>query len=376
MKVNTYQNLVLEDAVVNTSPDGTTFLIISNMTGLTQRAPEGIVIGQVPVAEVLSPDDNTPPASVWRLSSSQDNEHRERLLDTLPLQDIPNSDAEQLRIFLANNHSVFSLDEGERGETSLVTIDTDTGDASPRKQPPQRMPFVVREVARQLKCMQQDSVIRPCNSPWSSQDGSHGFCMDYRTLNSITKADTFPLPRIDDLLDQLGGACYFFTLDLASGFWQIRMESDSRKKTAFVTPHGLYEFLLMPFGLTNAPAVFQRLMQKVLDGLNSDTGSSLLQPTLTTFWSSQRHLTHLRKVIDRLKSANLKLKPSVCRFMKKEVGHIIRAEGLKPNPRITDAVQNFPTPENVQGVRRLLAWPPIIVDLMPVLPRLHNHSIA
>ena len=197
--------LVLEDAVVDASPDGTTFLVISNMTGLTQRAPEGTVIGQAQVAEVLSPDDDAPPASVRRLSSSQDNERRERLLDTLPLRDIPDSDAEHLRTFLANNHSVFSLEEGERGETSLVTMDIDTGDASPRKQPPRRMPFMVREeVARQLKCMQQDGVIRPSNSPWSSpvvmvkkKDGSHRFCVDYRTLNSITKADTFPLPRVE-----------------------------------------------------------------------------------------------------------------------------------------------------------------------------------
>ena len=201
--------LVLEDAVVDASPDGTTFLVISNMTGLTQRAPEGTVIGQAQVAKVLSPDDDTPPASVRRLSSSQDNERRERLLNTLPLRDIPDSDSEQLRTFLANNHSVFSLDEGEHGETSLVTMDIDTGDASPRKQPPRRMPFMVREeVARQLKCMQKDGVIRPSNSPWSSpvvmvkkKDGSHRFYVDYRTLNSITKADTFPLPRINDLLD-------------------------------------------------------------------------------------------------------------------------------------------------------------------------------
>ena len=126
------------------------------------------------------------------------------------------------------------------------------------------MPFVVRqEIARQLQDMQRDGVIQPLNSPWSSpvvtvkkKDGTHHFCVDYRGLNAVTKADAFPLPRVDDLLDQLGGAKYFSTLDLASWFWQIQMEPHSREKTAFVTPHGLYEFLVMPFGLTNAPAVF------------------------------------------------------------------------------------------------------------------------
>ena len=91
--------------------------------------------------------------------------------------------------------------------------------------------------------------------------------MDYRGLNAVTKADTFSLPRIDDLFDQLGKAKYFSTLDLASGFWQIRMEPHSQKKTAFVT---LFELRVMPFGLTNAPTVFQRLMQQVLAGLNPD----------------------------------------------------------------------------------------------------------
>lgn len=92
------------------------------------------------------------------------------------------------------------------------------------------MPFLVHEeVARQLKNMRQDGVIHPSNSPWSSpivmvrkKDGSHRFFVDYGALNSVTKRDTFPLPHIDDILDQLGGACYFSTLDMASGFWQIQ----------------------------------------------------------------------------------------------------------------------------------------------------------
>ena len=102
-------------------------------------------------------------------------------------------------------------------------------------------------------------MIQPSNSPWASpvvlvrkKDVTHRFCVDYRELNSVTRADTFPLPRIDDLLDQLGKSAYFSTLDLATGYWHIRVHPDSQEKTAFVTPQGLYEFRVMSFGLTNA----------------------------------------------------------------------------------------------------------------------------
>ena len=109
------------------------------------------------------------------------------------------------------------------------------------------MPFA--EVARQLDHMQAAGVIQPSAIPWSSpvvmvrkKDGTHRFCIDYRQLNAVTKADTHPLPRIDDLLDQLGQCRFFSKLDLAAGYWQIRVSDTSREKTAFVTPHGLYEF--------------------------------------------------------------------------------------------------------------------------------------
>ena len=258
---------------------------------------------------------------------------------------MPQSDVVQLRGFLADNHKVFSLEEGERGETDIVTMSIDTGDSHPRKQAPRHMPFIVRqEVAKQLKNMQRDGVIQPSCSPWSSpvvmvrkKDGSHRFCVDYRGLNSVTKADNFPLPRIDDLLDQCGGASYFSTLDLASGFWQIQVKPQSREKTAFTTPHGLYEFLVMLFGLTNTPAVFQRLMQQVLSGLNPGDGNDFVAAYLDDILVFSRtlpeHLEHLRKVIDQLRSANLKLKPSKCKFLCSEVeylGHVITPGGLRP----------------------------------------------
>ena len=153
----------------------------------------------------------------------------------------------------------------------------DTGGAPPKKQRPYRLPFAAREeVARQIKKMEDAGVIWPLKSLWASpivhvrkKDGTHRFCVDYRALNAVTTPDTFPSSRIDDLLDQLGKAKYFSTLDLAAGYWQIQMHPDSRQKTAFVTHMGLHEFRVMPFGLRNAPAVFQRLMQQVLAELKT-----------------------------------------------------------------------------------------------------------
>ena len=151
-------------------------------------------------------------------------------------------------------------------------------------------------VARQLDQMQKQGVIQPSRSPWASpvvlvrkRDGSHRFCVDYRGLNSVTKPDSYPLPRIEDLLDQLGQAAYFSSIDLASGFWQIRMHPDSQEKTAFTTQQGLFEFRVMPFGLTNAPAVFQHLMQQVVTPLNPSSGPDFISVYLDdilALWSN------------------------------------------------------------------------------------------
>ncbi len=160
----------------------------------------------------------------------------------------------------------------------MVQLEIDTSSARPTSQAPRRAPFALRqEIARQLTKMQSQGVIRPSSSDWASPivlvNGTLRFCVDYRELNSTTKADLFPLPRIDDLLDLLGESKFFSTLDLASGYWQVRVHPDSVEKTAFVTHQGLYEFRVMPFGLKNAPAVFQRLMQRVLRGLNPEDGA-------------------------------------------------------------------------------------------------------
>ena len=232
---------------------------------------------------------------------------------------------QQVLSFLEGFHDVFSLAEGERGETNLVEMEIDTGDSVPKKQAARQMLFAVwHDMALHLQKMLEQNVIRPSNSPWASpvvrKNGSLRFCVDYRSLNSVTKPDRFPLPRIDDMLDQLGEMKYFSTLDLASGYWQVRMSRMSREKTAVVTQHGLFEFRVMPFGLMNAPAVFQCLMQQVIGILNPLEGPSFvsvyIDDLLVYSKTLEEHLQHLSRVMNRLREFNLKLQPAKCHFFR------------------------------------------------------------
>ena len=216
--------------------------------------------------------------------------------------------------------------------------------------------------------MQAIGAVQPSDSPWAStivlvrkKDGTLRFCVDYRGLNSVTKKDNFPLPRIDDLLDQIGESRYFSTLHLASGYWQIAMDPNSREKTAFITHSGLYEFLVMPFSLCNAPSAFQRLMNRVLFGLNPEDGPMFvavyLDDVLIFSRTMEKHLVHLQLVLDRIIQAGLKLKPLKCHFVKQEVrylGHILTPDGLKPNDDQLLAVKGYPPPQNVKELQRFL----------------------
>ena len=248
--------------------------------------------------------------------------------------DLPPEHRTQMLEMLASFHDAFSLAEEERGETDWVQFEIDIGEARPKRSPLRRMPFSVREeVSRLVTNMQETGVIVPSKSCWSSpvvlackKDGSHRFCVDYRSLNAVTKPNSYPLPRIDDLLDPLGHFEFFSTLDLAAGYWQIKMHPGSREKTVFATPQGLFEFTVMPFGLKNAPATFQRLMQRVLMGLNPpdrhDFVSAYIDDILIYSKSLEDHLRHLQLALERILQANLKLKPSKCRLIRNEVEYL------------------------------------------------------
>lgn len=251
------------------------------------------------------------------------------------------------------------------GRTNLVQHTIDTGSNKPIHQPARRLPVHYEERLNDtLKQMLNMHVIKPSHSPWSSpivlvnkKDGSLRVCVDYRKLNSITKRDSFPLPRIDTTLDALYGASWFSTLDLASGYWQVEVKPEDREKTAFIVPSGLYEFETMPFGLCNAPATFQRLMQVILGDLVPKQCLIYLDDIIVHGKSVQEHNTNLRKVLQRLLQANLRLKNEKCRFLKEEVsflGHIISAKGIRTDEAKTLAIKEYPEPKSTKQVRSFL----------------------
>lgn len=375
------KGLQIDRAIFRPDNSGIGVIRLTNPTGYSCKVTEGLNVGVAEEITLVSPrlEDRssqaaaqmfTPGAIVKRVASGSEKWRRDEMLkiyrDSL---DLPSAERDTFCQFLMDHHQAFSMEEGERGETDLVEMEIDTEGSSPKSQRPRRMPFAVRqEISRQLKMMQAAGVVQPSKSPWASpvvlvrkKDGSHRFCVDYRELNSVTKADNFPLPRIEDNLERLGRSRYFSTLDLSAGYWQIRMKADSREKTAFTTPHGLFEFLVMPFGLTNAPAVFQRLMHQVLLGLNPDDGADFvsvyIDDILVFSETLEDHVKHLATVMNRLIEVGLKLKPTKCHFCRQEVeylGHVITPHGLKTSEKHIAAVREFPIPETVRDVRRFL----------------------
>lgn len=235
---------------------------------------------------------------------------------------------EAVEHFLKSNRGAFMREDKVLGRCDRYLHDIDTGDALPIKQRPYRLPIHKREeVDRQVRDMLSQGIIEPSDSPWASplvlvekRDGTMRFCIDYRKLNLLTRKDAYPLPRIDDSLDELNGSKYFSTLDLASGYWQLGLaENANLEKTAFTTGSGLYHFNVLPFGLCNAPASFERLMERVLYGLHWKICLVYLDDIIVYSSSFEQHLERLQKVLDCLQSAGLKLKPQKCKLFRTEL---------------------------------------------------------
>lgn len=266
---------------------------------------------------------------------------------------------------LKDHEETFSKDDADLGLTKLAEHVIDTGESRPIKQPPRRTPhaFVGEDDKAIDKLLKQGS-IRPSTSPWSSpivlvrkKDGSVRPCVDYRQVNNVTRKDAYPLPRTQDCLDAVAGATIFSTLDITSAYNQVPVKAEDIPKTAFVTKRGLFEYTTMPFGLCNAPATFQRIMELALRGLQWVICLIYLDDVIVFSKTFDEHLKRLRAVLDRIRQAGLKLKPSKCHFLKSEVaflGHVVSADGVLPNPQNTEKIKQWPVPKSVTEVRSFL----------------------
>lgn len=270
---------------------------------------------------------------------------------------------QRLNALLNKYSSCFSTNLHDLGYTTETEMVIRLKDSEPVVYRPYRMSHSERQLVQDMVDeMIKAGIVRESKSPYASpivlvhkKSGDKRLCVDYRALNNKTKRDHYPLPRIEDLLDRLSGQTVFTTLDLASGYHQIPIAEESIEKTAFVTPDGQYEYTRMPFGLANAPAVFQRVMHKILAEVKYVI--IYMDDILIPAASFNEGLSRLEEVLDVLNKSGLTLKKQKCNFFHNKIdflGFEISQEGIKPGLRKVQAVSKFPSPTNTHDVRRFL----------------------
>lgn len=225
------------------------------------------------------------------------------------------------------------------------------------------LPYAMREmVDKELDTMLQMGIIEPSNAAFASPivmvrkpDGSNRVCVDYRKVNKVTVFDPEPMPRMEDIFAELAGSNYFSKFDFSKGYWQVPMKIDDRDITTFVTHRGLFRFTVMPFGLVNAPATFSRIMRKLLDQLRSL--KNYLDDVLAHSKSWPEHIASLQEFFQRVREANLVLRPTKC-FVGFQsltfLGHKLGSQGLRPTSEMLEKIERAPSPTTKKQLRSFL----------------------
>ena len=260
----------------------------------------------------------------------------------------------QLSTLLVEFRDVF---DDVPGKTTLVEhqIQLKPGSKSVRQVPYRLHPEKLRMVNQEIDELLKLGIIEESDSPWAApilvvpkQDGTGRLCTDFRKLNALTVEDPFPMPRVDALLDRLGGARFLTKLDMTRGYWQVPIESSSVPYTGFVTPQGHYQWRYMSFGLRNAPATFSKLVRKLFQGLESFC-EAYLDDVLIFSKNWEDHVSQMKQVLQRIAEAHLKLNLKKCVFANAELdflGHHVSLNAIQPRAQKVEALLNFPQPTN------------------------------
>src|SRR3954449_11493010 len=243
-------------------------------------------------------------------------------------------------------------------------VDLMPGTAPISRRPYKMAPRELAELKIQLEALLAKGFIRPSSSPWgchvlfvTKKDGTERMCVDYRPLNLVTIKNKYPLPRINDLYDQLAGSAVFSKMDLRLGYHQIRIRNEDIPKTAFTTRYGLYEYTIMSFGLTNAPATFSRMMNSIFMEYLDKFVVVFIDDILIYSKDNAEHEKHLRLIMEKLREHKLYAKFSKCEFWLDSVGflgHIVSAEGVAVDPSKVTAVTEWESPKNAGEIRSFL----------------------
>ncbi len=242
-----------------------------------------------------------------------------------------------------------------------IPLDTD----KPIYTPQYPIPFKMRQAMREhLDYFLRNGIIRFSSSPYNSptlmvpkKDGGYRWCVDFRKLNTHVITDPHPLPRIDQILEELGSALYLTALDLLSGFYNLKINPADVHKTAFSTPDGHFEFVRLPMGLKNSPSIFQRVMNLVLSGCLGKYSFIYIDDIVIYSQTAEDHLKHIGIILERLRQNGLRVKFSKCQLFRTEIdylGFIVGNGGIRVNPKKVQAAINFPTPADVKGVQAFL----------------------
>ena len=248
-------------------------------------------------------------------------------------------------------------------KTNVAIHDVDVGEAFPVKQHPYRVNPHKSDVMRQeISYMLDNGIIEPSNSNWASPcvlvpkpDGSYRFCTDFRKVNTVTKTDSYPIPRMDDCIDKIGKAKYITKCDLLKGYWCVPLSERAKEISAFVTPDGLYQYNVMPFGMKNSQATFQRMMNHLLQDL---AGVETYVDDIVVYSDTwEEHLSRLRHMFERLKTANLTVNLSKSEFGQAKVtylGHVVGHGQVAPISAKIKTIVEFPVPINKRSLMRFL----------------------
>ena len=271
--------------------------------------------------------------------------------------------------------------DGELGNCDLIQHRIELTTDEPVRRPAYRVAQVDRDtIEREVRDMLEKGVIEPSVSPYAAgvvlvpkKSGETRFCVDYRGLNKITKADNYPMPLTrSEIFNTLGEAKIFSCLDCQQGYWQVTIAEEDRHKTAFRCFLGLYQYIRMPFGLKTSPSTYQRLMSHILSGYTGKFCHCFIDDIICYSKTLEEHLEHLKLIFARLRDAGIKLKPSKCVLAKEKVkylGHIISPGEIRPDPDNITKIRDLPAPNTVKQVRSFLGMASYYRTFLPDFSR-------